>query len=1068
MWRKSPTNPPSGREDHPFQVPSSDVPAGPSTAAAAAAYTGAAHRSPSPAAYACAARRSPSSAAYGDPYAYNGDDPYQDETYQQSSYEQGSSYQPLQQHCQRGSRKQQQQQQQHRRQHLQQQQPPQFEEPAWLSRQVKACAPAPNELSLVGRPCLIHEDDDVAADVAGGGGLLPWKGEDSLMIDRFDVRHLLDDLKTIRRKKGGRGGGRGGGDAGEGGEEEEMERERYVELEMIEKEERRKAAAAERKAEAEKGEQGIGGTEDVWEKAARSRGGGFAMAAAASEYVGGHGQAPVEQQETHPSPLQTAASSGGDAQTAASASASAATATGEAAAEGKASGFVPPFEMPSELQQCLVCSTLTLEFGVLACSNSSNRGSSSSSREWQSEWFYAPCAVPPELRQCLAGAQAEIVLRVKQKANPAFAFLFPDNSLHPFFRFLVANPQLVGEGGKGKGKGQGEGKGEEGEGGAKGGKEGVGVGEGQGRVGGERGGRVSVERGSAVMLLGAAYGEDEEEEDGKERTKEEEGKEGERGEKGNEEDEQERLVATEKGDVEKNDEGREGGSSREGRERQQGEPTEEDGASEERVTRERVIEGVEGSRWFTESEPAEAADEVAEEAGVEGLTEISSQGDALPKQPCPEQPPPEQPPPVEPPLVSDEPPPPGMETGEEAGRADRGGGEGEGGEEGEEGDERAEGGAAAGAAGGAGGAGREGGGRVAAGTVGGEEAEEVPESVRGVVGKMVEFIVRNGNEFESIVRQRDAGEGRFPFLLPGDRYHRYYQRTLQEALEVVGKMVEFIVRKGHEFGSIVRQRDAGEGRFPFLLPGDRFHAYYQRTLKEALEVRVGVREGVRGIEAPESVVRPLPAAGRPLPCVLPVHTAGGSAAPDLVLPLPAAGRLLLPQLPPAHSKGRSGGESGRQVSAGGGEGAGTGALPLPAANRVLLCPYQRTLQAALQVRVGSRSNKGNRLEGVLFLSTASTFFLLPPSTALPVAKQASCLALLFLLCCLSQFPLRPFTSALPSDFSRSPSLLLPPFLSLHTSLHTTACQCSSGVDATAAPSPSPLHCRAARETAVRT
>ncbi|CAI5532145.1 unnamed protein product [Closterium sp. Naga37s-1] len=321
MWRKSPTNPPSGRDDHPFQYPSSDAPAGPSataaaaysgaarrspspaaygdtypsTAAAAAAYTGAARRSPSPAAYACAARRSPSPAAYGDTYAYEDGGSYQDEpiqqqsSYQQYPYEQGSSYQPHQQY-QRGSRKQQQQ-QQHRRQYQQQQQP-QFEEPAWLSRQVKACAPASNELSLVGRPCLIHEDDDVSADVAGGGGLLPWKGEDSLMIDRFDVRHLLDDLKTIRRKKGGRGGGRGGGDAGEGGEEEEMERERYVELDMIEKEERRKAAAAaaERKAEAEKGEQGIGGTEDVWEKAARSRGGGFAMAAAASEYVGEHGQ----------------------------------------------------------------------------------------------------------------------------------------------------------------------------------------------------------------------------------------------------------------------------------------------------------------------------------------------------------------------------------------------------------------------------------------------------------------------------------------------------------------------------------------------------------------------------------------------------------------------------------------------------------------------------------------------------------------------------------------------------------------------------------------------------------
>ncbi|CAI5996997.1 unnamed protein product [Closterium sp. NIES-65] len=420
MWRKSPTNPPSGRDDHPFQYPSSDAPAGPSataaaysgaarrspspaaygdtypsTAAAAAAYTGAARRSPSPAAYACAARRSPSPAAYGDTYAY--------------------------------------------------------------------------------------ED----ADVAGGGGLLPWKGEDSLMIDRFDVRHLLDDLKTIRRKKGGRGGGRGGGDAGEGGEEEEMEKERYVELDMVEKEERRKAAAA----EAQKKEEAAGGAEDVWGRAARRRGGGFAVAAAASENVAGHGQgtrlvlsgnhslhvffqqqfssgvsllslclfrlcssrftsilpfvspfflrslssprllfspftrpasqtptrpayaavafnyassaAPDEQQGTLPSSPHKAASAGegGDAQASAGAAAAAAT-TGEAAGEGKGSGVVPPFAVPPELQQCLPPTEKV--YTIMARTASFVRK---------------------------AGAQAEIVLRVKHKGNPPFAFLSPDHSL---------------------------------------------------------------------------------------------------------------------------------------------------------------------------------------------------------------------------------------------------------------------------------------------------------------------------------------------------------------------------------------------------------------------------------------------------------------------------------------------------------------------------------------------------------------------------------------------------------------------------------------------------------------
>lgn len=36
-----------------------------------------------------------------------------------------------------------------------------------------------------------------------------------------------------------------------------------------------------------------------------------------------------------------------------------------------------------------------------------------------------------------AGRQSIFVLRVKQGGNPKFAFLMPDNPLHPYFQWLV-------------------------------------------------------------------------------------------------------------------------------------------------------------------------------------------------------------------------------------------------------------------------------------------------------------------------------------------------------------------------------------------------------------------------------------------------------------------------------------------------------------------------------------------------------------------------------------------------------------------------------------------------------
>ncbi|KAJ4830660.1 hypothetical protein Tsubulata_017479 [Turnera subulata] len=60
---------------------------------------------------------------------------------------------------------------------------------------------------------------------------------------------------------------------------------------------------------------------------------------------------------------------------------------------------------------------------------------------------------------------------------------------------------------------------------------------------------------------------------------------------------------------------------------------------------------------------------------------------------------------------------------------------------------------------------------------------EPPSDLKRVVEKIVEFILRNGKEFESVLVQQDTKHGRFPFLIPSNQYHAYYLKVLQKAQE---------------------------------------------------------------------------------------------------------------------------------------------------------------------------------------------------------------------------------------------------------------------------------------------
>lgn len=61
---------------------------------------------------------------------------------------------------------------------------------------------------------------------------------------------------------------------------------------------------------------------------------------------------------------------------------------------------------------------------------------------------------------------------------------------------------------------------------------------------------------------------------------------------------------------------------------------------------------------------------------------------------------------------------------------------------------------------------------------------EPPSDLKRVIEKIVEFILKNGKEFEGVLAEQDCAHGRFPFLLSSNRYHPYYLKVLQNAQEV--------------------------------------------------------------------------------------------------------------------------------------------------------------------------------------------------------------------------------------------------------------------------------------------
>ncbi|KAL4198905.1 hypothetical protein AMTRI_Chr03g48410 [Amborella trichopoda] len=57
------------------------------------------------------------------------------------------------------------------------------------------------DLEVVGRHAFLFDDDSTSQFVDSSDALVPWNGDSHLSIDRYDVRHLLSDLSSLRKKQ---------------------------------------------------------------------------------------------------------------------------------------------------------------------------------------------------------------------------------------------------------------------------------------------------------------------------------------------------------------------------------------------------------------------------------------------------------------------------------------------------------------------------------------------------------------------------------------------------------------------------------------------------------------------------------------------------------------------------------------------------------------------------------------------------------------------------------------------------------------------------------------------------
>ncbi|RWR97344.1 splicing factor, suppressor of white-apricot isoform X1 [Cinnamomum micranthum f. kanehirae] len=86
-----------------------------------------------------------------------------------------------------------------------------------------------------------------------------------------------------------------------------------------------------------------------------------------------------------------------------------------------------------------------------------------------------------------------------------------------------------------------------------------------------------------------------------------------------------------------------------------------------------------------------------------------------------------------------------------------------------------------------------------------------PPFLKKIIDQTVEFIQKNGKEFEAVLIKQDTTQGKFQFLLPSNHYHPYYLKLLQKAQEskLLGKrLTQKLDLQGHK-NSKERVQDMG-------------------------------------------------------------------------------------------------------------------------------------------------------------------------------------------------------------------------------------------------------------------
>ncbi|KAI7750314.1 hypothetical protein M8C21_005835 [Ambrosia artemisiifolia] len=86
-----------------------------------------------------------------------------------------------------------------------------------------------------------------------------------------------------------------------------------------------------------------------------------------------------------------------------------------------------------------------------------------------------------------------------------------------------------------------------------------------------------------------------------------------------------------------------------------------------------------------------------------------------------------------------------------------------------------------------------------------------PTDMKRLVEKIVEFIIKNGRQFEAVLMEQDRGHGRFPFLIPSNIFHPYYLKVLQKAQESKLTVKSFYNEK-EDFGGHISNKKKSTSR----------------------------------------------------------------------------------------------------------------------------------------------------------------------------------------------------------------------------------------------------------------